>query len=78
LFGLPLSRGRARICCPVDEHSLSATEIDPEKAIAIDEGFIGSAYEKNGLKIEGKVRRVTWSANLPALPLQDMVIGCSR
>ena len=72
LFGPPLSRGLARICFPVDEHSLSATEIDPENAIAIDEGFIRSAYEKNGLKIEGEVHRGTWATNLPALSLQDM------
>ena len=35
LFGPPLSRGLARICFPVDEHSLSATEIDPENAIEV-------------------------------------------
>jgi SAM-dependent methyltransferase len=63
---------------PVDEHSLSATEIDPENAIAIDEGFIRLAYEKNGLKIEGEVHRGTWATDLPALSLQDMVIACAR
>jgi len=35
LFGPPLSRGLARICFPVDEHSLSATDIDPENAIEV-------------------------------------------
>ena len=63
---------------PVDEHSLSATEIDPEIAIAIDEGFIRSAYEKNGLKLEGEVHRGAWATNLPALSLQDMEIACAR
>ena len=50
---------------------------DPENPIAIDEGFIRSAYEKNGLKLEREVHRGTWATNLPALSLQDMVIACA-
>ena len=71
-----ISRGESSVAFrfPVDEYSLSATEIDPENAIAIDERFIKSAFEKSGLKIEGEVLRGSWSTNLPALSLQDMVI----
>jgi SAM-dependent methyltransferase len=72
-----ISRGESSVAFsfPVDEHSLSATEVDPENAIAIDENFIRLAYEKSGLKIEGEIQRGSWSTNLPALSLQDMVIA---
>ncbi len=71
-----ITRGESSVAFrfPVDEFSLSATELDPENAIAIDEGFIRSALEKSGLRIEGEIHRGSWSTNLPAMSLQDVVV----
>ena len=47
LFGPPLSRDLARICFPVDDHSLSVTEIDSENAIdvlAYEDGWLNGLY----------------------------------